>query len=325
MTARRAFIWEFAPRWLSTGRGITPFVSESTWPPMTRSPSHRKSLETIRAAPRPPVRRTGSGQIPWHEPAFSERMLAVHLDPETHMASRTPAIISRHIDWLLAQLDRETSAHILDVGCGPGLYCHELARRGHRATGFDFAPAPLAWARTTARADALDATFVDADLTRLPADFGDIVGAPVDAITFWFGEFHSFAPEVVESCLTPLVRCLRPGGLFVLEYQPEHLFVTEAASQWSACDESVFCDRPHLWLEEFGWDQQSRLEIHVHWIIEQESGTLHRYEQCQQAWSDAELVDLLARTGLGEPTFHAPITGVDQQFEFPLLVTRKGS
>ncbi len=292
---------------------------------MSDNQPHRVALQRLLAAAHPPHPETDSGQLPWHEATFSERMLAVHLDPHTQMASRTPDVISRHLDWLLAQLDQSGhrgSAHVLDVGCGPGLYCHELARRGHRATGFDFAPAPLAWAEQQARAENLDTVFFNWDLNDLPAGLKKEVG-PVDAITFWFGEFHSFKPAVAESFLSRLTACLRPGGLFVLEYQPWELFVRQDSTEWSAAQKSVFCDRPHLWLQEFAWDDKARVEVHVHWIIEQESGNLQRYEQCHQAWSEAELVNLLARVGLGEPAFYPPITGVAEEFEFPLLVTRR--
>jgi len=292
---------------------------------MNEDQPHRQALQRVLAAEHPPRPWTGSGQLPWHDPAFSERMLAVHLDPDTHMASRAPRIIGRHLDWLLAQLEQSGQrgpAHVLDVGCGPGLYCHELVRRGHRATGFDFAPAPLAWAERQARRENLDVRFFNADLNHLPANLEQDVG-PVDAITFWFGEFHSFTPPVAAAFMSRLAACLRPGGLFILEYQPWDLFVQQDSSEWSACEKSVFCDQPHLWLQEFAWNEEARVEVHVHWIITRESGSLQRYEQCHQAWPEADLVQTLARVGLGDPAFHPPITGVSVEFEFPLLVTRK--
>jgi SAM-dependent methyltransferase len=286
---------------------------------------HRDALHRLAAAPHPPRPGDGPGQIPWHDPAFSERMLRVHLDATTHMASRTPDVIARHVDWLAGQLEaagQSGPAHVVDVGCGPGLYGLELARRGHRFTGFDFAPAPLAWAREQAARDGLDATFLTADLTALPDGFAARVG-PADAVTFWFGEFHTFAPEVVADFLPELAACLRPGGLFVLEFQPWDLFCQEDSTAWRAVDSSVFCDRPHLWLEEYAWDPAARTEFHVHWILETESGNLERYEQIHRAWPDADLVALLAAAGLDEPRFHPPVTGVAPEFEFPMLVARR--
>ncbi len=270
-------------------------------------------------APHPPDPWVNGYQIPWNDPAFSQRMLEVHLDPNTHMASRRSEVIDHHIDWLVSQIP--AGSHVLDVGCGPGLYNHELARRGFRSTGFDFAPAALKWAKTKSDSEKLACNFLNLDLTALPNDLVEILGGPVDAITFWFGEFHSFSPEMVRDFLPRLHSCLRRGGKFILEYQPDDIFVREESSEWSAEKSSVFCDSPHLWLQEFGWDKETTTEVHVHWILEQESGSLHRYIQCHKAWTEAQLVDLLADSGFRDPAFHPPITGDSEEFEFPMVVT----
>lgn len=285
-----------------------------------------QALARLAAAPHPPRPDPQEFQIPWADPAFSERLLQVHLDPATHMASRRPEMIRAHVEWLAARLledgRRPRDIHVLDVGCGPGLYLHDLAARGFRTTGFDFSPAPLRWARETAAARGLDCRFLDLDLTRLPPDLAAQVG-PVDAVTFWFGEFHSFAPDIAGDFLPRLAACLRPGGRFYLEYQPWDLFLQEDTTQWSWQDRSVFCDTPHLWLEEFGWDPERSVETHVHWILPQDSGKLARYVQCHHAWSEPQLTGLLAEAGLADPVFYPPVTGDSEEFEFPILVTRR--
>jgi SAM-dependent methyltransferase len=285
---------------------------------------HESAMQRVLSASHPPLPWTGTGQLPWHEQEFSERMLAIHLDPETHMASRTPDVITKHLDWLSAQVHQRGGGgtHVLDVGCGPGLYCHQWAERGHLSTGFDFAPAPLAWAQKHNDEAGLKARFFKSDLTNLPDNFEELAGKP-DAITLWFGEFHSFQPAVAGKFLKRLANCLPKGGLFVLEYQPWDIFVHEDSNEWTPCAESIFCDKPHLWLQEFAWNEEAAVEVHVHWIIEQESGNLHRYEQCHQAWREDDLVATLAQAGLGDPVFYEPITGVSEEFEFPMLVTKK--
>ena len=296
---------------------------------MTPSSKRNDALRRIMAETHPPRQPKHDRQLPWHDAEFSRRMLDIHLDPSTHMASRAPAIINQHVDWLTEQLEVASDIdrpagdfRILDVGCGPGLYCHEQARRGMPSTGFDFAPAPLAWAKSTATAQKLDCKFLTTDLTKLPDDFADQVG-PQEAVTFWFGEFHSFTADQVADFLPRLAECLVPGGLFVLEYQPWDLFVQEDSTDWSCPKKSVFCDEPHLWLQEFGWDPDTNTEIHVHWILIEESGTLHRHVQCHQAWTEEQLVEMLARAGLESFVFHPPITGVSEEFEFPVLVGRR--
>jgi SAM-dependent methyltransferase len=283
-------------------------------------------MARLAAAPHPPVVGGQEFQIPWSDPEFSRRVLAVHLDPDTHMASRRPEIINRHAQWLTDRLTeaglKPATTHILDVGCGPGLYLFDLAARGFQTSGFDFSPAAVQWAREQALHRGLDCRFVEMDLTCLPPDFEDGLG-PADAVTFWFGEFHSFDERQARDFLPRLAGCLRPGGLFFLEYQPLDLFVQEDATQWQWCDTSLFCDRPHLWLEEFAWDADRSCEVHVHWILEADSGKLNRYVQRHQAWTDAQLTELLADAGLVDPVFYPPITGVAEEFEFPLVVTRR--
>src|SRR5712675_2074900 len=56
----------------------------------------------------------------------------------------------------------------LDAGCGTGFLSLELARRGHRVTGVDFAPAMLAAARRKAAAQGLSVHFEEGDAEQLP-------------------------------------------------------------------------------------------------------------------------------------------------------------
>ncbi len=269
--------------------------------------------------------------FPWADEAFSRRMLKLHLDPDTDQGTRRPAVVAAHIDWLLGTMALmaprlDQPYHILDVACGPGLYCHELARRGHRATGLDIAPAALDHARRKAAEENLSCRFLSRDLTDpdpglpglIPADFG-----PVDAITWWFGDFHGFAAARAPEILAHLARCLRPGGLFMLEYQPLDQFVTDNGTTWDLVRESPFSDQPHLWLQEYTWHPDLLTEAHAHWILEMASGNLQEYCQCHQGWTESGLDALLASCGLTDPVRHPPVTGIDPELEFPLVITRR--
>jgi SAM-dependent methyltransferase len=62
----------------------------------------------------------------------------------------TPERTAREIDFILSQIDLPPSGCVLDVGCGTGRHCIELAQRGYRVVGIDPAEAMLSAARRAA-------------------------------------------------------------------------------------------------------------------------------------------------------------------------------
>src|SRR5690349_580936 len=96
----------------------------------------------------------------------------------------------------------------LDIGCGTGFLSLELAARGHRVTGVDFAPSMLAIARRKAAQQHLDLRLEQADAEQLPFPPGsfDLV---ISRHVLWT------LPHP-EAALDEWIRVLRPGGRVVV-------------------------------------------------------------------------------------------------------------
>lgn len=92
----------------------------------------------------------------------------------------------------------------LDAGCGTGFLSLELAARGHRATGVDFAPAMLARARAKAAERGLAVRFEEADAEQLP--FAD---ASFDLV---ISRHVLWTLPHPEAAVGEWLRVLRPGG-----------------------------------------------------------------------------------------------------------------
>lgn len=70
------------------------------------------------------------------------------------------------VDFFLKIFPLSPGASILDVGCGTGRHCIELAKRGYRATGVDLSPGMLEVARAKAAGAGVEVEFVEADATQ---------------------------------------------------------------------------------------------------------------------------------------------------------------
>ena len=88
---------------------------------------------------------------------------AAHFDEDFGHSIRTPAERAAWDRIFGLVLPRRTGQEALDAGCGTGFLSFELAGRGHRVTGVDFAPAMIAEARRKATAQALSVRFEEAD------------------------------------------------------------------------------------------------------------------------------------------------------------------
>jgi demethylmenaquinone methyltransferase/2-methoxy-6-polyprenyl-1,4-benzoquinol methylase len=108
------------------------------------------------------------------------------------------------VGWRRRAVDRlrlPTGSVVLDLACGTGDLCRELARKRMRPIGIDFAYGMLAAARTSA-------PLVQADALALPVPDGSIDGVTCGFALRNFVDLGQFFAE--------LARVVRPGGRIAL-------------------------------------------------------------------------------------------------------------
>ena len=235
--------------------------------------------------------------LPWDDPGFSERMLREHLSQEHDLASRRAEIVDRHVEAIAGLLPEGRTARILDLACGPGLYSHRLARRGHQCRGIDFAPAPIRHARAVAGEEGLECTFDRADLRT--ADFG----GGYDLALLVSGQLNVFRREEAAAIVRRAFGALRPGGCFVLELQTDEAVrgLGSLPPSWSAAVSGLFSDRPHLLLEESAWDEASRSATERWYVVDAATAAVRVHAMTTCAITEEETIEMLAAAGFEGP------------------------
>jgi ubiquinone/menaquinone biosynthesis C-methylase UbiE len=158
---------------------------------------------------------------------------AAHFDEDFGHSIRTAAERAAWDRVLDLVLPAGGVLEALDIGCGTGFLTLELAFRGHRVTGIDFAPAMIAEAGKKAVECQLPISFAEADAEQLPFATGSFDMA-VSRHLLWT------LPHP-DTAIDEWVRVLRPGGrLIVVESQavvtasPEPLDNARRSAEYAA-------------------------------------------------------------------------------------------
>jgi len=271
-----------------------------------------KLLEIVRRQTQPGPWAEGE-KIPWHDPAFSKRMLKEHLSQEHDAASRCFEIIDGQVQWIHDLVLQQKPTRILDLGCGPGLYTSRLAKRGHRCVGIDFSPASIDYAKQQATELGLDCTYIEEDLRA--ADFGSGYGL----VMLIFGELNVFRPGEAREILAKAHGALKPGGFLLLEPHTYEKVLDMSAqpASWYAADSGLFSDEPHLFIEENIWDADNQAAIQRFYIIDAATGEVTRHSATVQAYTDDQYLSILRTCGFGQVT-------IDPSFEGQIWTTTTG-
>jgi SAM-dependent methyltransferase len=258
-----------------------------------------QALGRIYRRPQPAVPWRHGTNLPWDDPAFSERMLREHLDQSHGAASRQRPELLRQVDWLWSHLDLRSGSRVLDITCGPGLYAVELARRGVEVTGIDFSPASIRYGRACAAEQGVDSRcrFVQADVrTALP----EHAGQGYDAALFLYGQLAVFTRAEAAALLRGAAAAMRPGGRLAVELLNFERIDKSNSTWWFTDDTGLWGDTPFLHLGERTWDGEQRASIDRFYVIDLQSGELQEIGLSDNGYETEEMLALLTSCGFRE-------------------------
>jgi SAM-dependent methyltransferase len=144
----------------------------------------------------------------WWQGFFGETYRLSDLDLQP--AERT----RQQVECVERALALPQGARVLDVGCGTGRHCVELASDGFEVVGVDRNPAYLARAQERARSSGVDVEFRCADMRELEAE----TQAPFDAAVSLYTSFGFFHEERENVAVLEAIRAsLKPHGALLLD------------------------------------------------------------------------------------------------------------
>ena len=154
------------------------------------------------------ARRSGEPDRVKQEVAAHWNRRAPGFDADFGHSIRTPAERAAWDRILDLVVPARGKLDALDVGCGTGFLVFELAARGHRVTGVDFAPAMIAEARRKAADRAIAVRLEEADAEQLP-----FAPASFDLV---ISRHLLWTLPHPEAAIDEWIRVLRPGARLVV-------------------------------------------------------------------------------------------------------------
>lgn len=176
---------------------------------MTTDSELFKALERINE--RPEVYSRYTGDVLWNSPDISEMMLRFHLDGDVDLASRRTEFIEASLAWIEGAFKLGPGSRVVDLGCGPGLYTHELARTGADITGVDVSERSIEYARDRAQQAGLAIDYVLADYLGWEPE------GQFDLATMIMCDYCALSPSQRARLLQRVHLLLKPGGAFLFD------------------------------------------------------------------------------------------------------------
>lgn len=242
---------------------------------------------------------------PWYEDdAFWVAMNTALFDPER--LAGTPD----EVDAIVNLTGMVPGMEVLDLCCGPGRHCVELARRGMKVTGVDRTRSYLRRAQRKAERAGVDVDFVQRDM-REPLGQARYHVA-INMFTS-FGYFE--APSDDLRVAANLRQALKPGGVLLLDtVGKEYVARSWKDRDWAELPEGGFLLQERRLSQGWSW-------IENRWVLVRD-GQTEEFTIGHRLYAASELVTLLSSVGFGPVQVFGSLDGdpYDERGERLVLV-----
>ena len=200
--------------------------------------------------------------VMWTDAHISKQLLNIHLNPDIDLASRRRSSIESSIDWILDSVNKE-KMNILDLGCGPGLYCEIMAERGHKVTSVDFSRNSIEYARKETMKKCLDIEYVNQNYLELCEE------NKYDLVMMVFTNIGVLKPHEREIVIRNVYRALKPGGTFIFDVLSDRNLETKVSERtWEVEESGFWKESPYLIISDSFLYPNEKVILYQHIVMD---------------------------------------------------------
>lgn len=264
--------------------------------------------EIVRLSQRPEVFAKSTHPF-WDDPHIAQEMLKAHLDPERDAASRNHRFIQESVSWICRLLRDRSEARVLDLGCGPGLYTTELARKGFTVAGIDISANSIDYARNLSQKGCLAAEYAVSDYVKHDLPHRNWY----DAALMIYCDFGALS-EAEQAIVLPKVRdALKPGGFLLFDVFTErhiterHRGTEQKPGTWDAQVSGFWLDHPYIALSQtFSYPEH---HAYLDQTIVVDAREVRAYRLWDQVYDRSRIESLLRTHGFAPVSVYSDVCG----------------
>jgi SAM-dependent methyltransferase len=179
----------------------------------------------------------------WNDPYISKQMLNAHLNPDIDAASRKMSTIEKSAIWIDDNIRNKSK--ILDLGCGPGLYAVELAKKGHSVVGVDLSAHSINYAKKQNRQNNYNIKYINKNY--LDLDYEN----EFDVVLLIYKDFSALGEIERDKLLNIVYKALKNEGQFIFDVtQYSNQRKRSLGKTWSVNKGGFWTEKDNLVLEE---------------------------------------------------------------------------
>jgi SAM-dependent methyltransferase len=179
----------------------------------------------------------------WNDPYISKQMLNAHLNPDIDAASRKMSTIERSAIWIEDNIKNKSK--ILDLGCGPGLYAVELAKKGHSVVGVDLSAHSINYAKKQNKQNNYNIKYINKNY--LDLDYEN----EFDVVLLIYKDFSALGEIERDKLLNIVYKALKNEGQFIFDVtQYSNQRKRSLGKTWSVNKGGFWTEKDNLVLEE---------------------------------------------------------------------------